>query len=161
MALPAVLIAAQMGLQLYGQYRANQEQAAAEARNAAFLREQANFAERATQREMKLQEIQSKRLRGEQVVGFAQGGVDVGSGSALDFLVDQEASAIEERAAIRSEGDMRVRLASLRADAAQFTADTLSSGSYNTMQAATTILGGASQYASYQSGQQRANAKRG
>lgn len=159
--LPAVLIAAQMGLQLYGQYRANQDQAAAEARNAAFLREQAAFAEATTQREMRLQERQSKLLRGEQTVGFAAGGVDVGSGSALDFLVDQESQAIAERAAIRSEGDMRVRLASLRADASQTTADTLRSGDYNNLQAGATILGGAKDYALYDSGKQRANAKRG
>lgn len=146
---PLVLMGVQMGLQMYGQAQANAAQADAEAKNAWYYRQQAAFAESSTQRELRIQERQQKRLRGEQVVGFASSGVDVGSGSALDFLVDQESDAIEERAAIRSEGDMRVQLALYRGEAADATTRTLRSSSYNNTQTATTLLGGAKDMAAY------------
>lgn len=146
---PLIIMGAQMGLQMYGQQQANRQQAEAEARNAEYYKKQAQFAEQSTQREMRLQERQQARLRGEQIVGFTEGNVDVGSGTALDFLVEQESYSIQERAAIRSEGDMRVELALLRGESAQTTSNTLNSSQYNNTQAAGTILSGASNVMSY------------
>jgi len=143
MAWPMVLMAAGSMIQMFGQAQANAAQSAAEARNAQFLREQAAQQEAATRREMKLQERDQDRLRGAQIGAYASGNVDIGSGSALSFLAEQEAFAIEERAAIRTDGDLRTKLALLRAEDSQSTSDTLGSFQYNVTQGLGTFLSNA------------------
>jgi len=128
---------------MYGQWRANQDQADAEAANAAFLREQAAFFAEAGRREELLQDRESKRLFGNQVSAYAAAGVDIGSGSALAVLAESRANAVEETAAIQKETDLRVRLALLRAQQADSTAKNLRSFKNNALQLGGTALGGA------------------
>lgn len=134
MAWPLILYAVGSAVQMIGQAQANAAQADAEARNAEFLREQERQQQAATRREMRIQERESALTRGLQIGAYASGNIDVGSGSAVAFLAEQEASSIEERAAIRTEGDLRSKLARLRAEDAQGTADTLRSSQFRDSQ---------------------------
>ena len=137
----AVVIGASAAMSIYGQYKANQAQADAEEQNAAFLREQAKFFQRAGDREERIHEQQSKHLFGEQVGAYARGGVDIGSGSALAVLAGSKANAMEEAGAIRSETELRTRLALLRAQQADETAAQLRDPMNNFLQGAGTALG--------------------
>lgn len=146
MAWPLALIAAGTALQVYGNYRANMDQADAEAKNANFYREQAHNFELATQRELKIHQRESNMLFGRQVGAYASAGVKLSSGSALDVLMYSRKSAIEEDYAIQREGDSRVRLAMLRAEQADQTAASLRDPMNNAMQAAGPILSAAGNY---------------
>lgn len=143
MAWPAILMGAGIALNVIGNYRSNMEKADAEAANAVFYREQAQFAKETGERAEKVSERQYAKLYGEQVGAFAAAGVDIGSGTALDFLAESRVVQMEEQAAIRKESSMNVRLASLRAEAALRSAEALRDPMTNALQAGGTILTGA------------------
>lgn len=104
----------------YGEYQANQDQADAEERNAAFYREQAAFAKKAAERQRTIFDRESVILHGQQVGAFAKAGVDTQHSSR--FLAQQVMFRQQESQAIKDEGDMNVRLANLRGEQADETA---------------------------------------
>lgn len=142
MAWPLALMGAGIALNVIGNYRQNMDRADAEAANASFYREQAQFAKETGERTERVSERQYKKLYGEQVGAFAAAGVDIGSGTALDFLAESRVIQMEERAAIRKEASMNVRLATLRADAAMSAAESYRDPINNLLQAGGTILTG-------------------
>jgi hypothetical protein len=130
---PVVLAAMAVGtiIKSYGQIKANEDQAAAEKRNAAFYREQAEFAQRAGDRKRAIFERESDVLYGDQVGAFAKAGVDTGSSSF--FLAQQVFYRQNESFAIKEEADFNVRLAMLRADQATSTARALTNPTTNAL----------------------------
>jgi hypothetical protein len=120
---PAIFMGVGLGLQAYGMFRANNAQAAAEEANAGFFREQADFAREAGDRQRKIFNHESDYLFGDQMSAFAKAGVDTGSSSY--FMSQQVLFRQEESYAIKKEADMNVRLAMLRADQSQQTANSL------------------------------------
>jgi hypothetical protein len=140
-------MAAGIAMNVYGQLKSNADKASAEAANASFYREQAAFAQEAGDRAAAIADRKNKRVLGEEVGAFAKGNVDIGSGSALDVLAEQRTIAIEEQFAIKREADMNVRLANLRANASMDAANAYRDPTNNALQAAGTILTGASHFA--------------
>jgi hypothetical protein len=110
-------------IQGYGQMQANQAQADAEAKNAGFYREQADFAREAGERQIGIFNRESDMLYGEQQSAFAKAGVDTQSSSL--FMAKQMLHRQDESYAIKAESDMNVRLAMLRASQADSTAASL------------------------------------
>lgn len=139
-------IAAGVGvLRAYGQYRANIDQAAAEDENAKFFREQERFAELSSEREEAIFSRQADQLFGNQASAIASSGFEF-SGTNMQIMAETKQRVSEEKAAIRMEGNMRTRLARLRAESTQRGADALRDSQNNTMQAVGTILGSAGPY---------------
>jgi hypothetical protein len=139
MALPLVLMAAGTALQIAGQYSANLAQAQSELANAAFYREQANFARESMFRETDLAERRYEQVRGSQVGAYAYGNVDL-SGSAAMTIAGTVAAKFSELQAIRDKGNLDIKLAVLRGNKSAELAGTLQDAGYNTMQAGRTLL---------------------
>ncbi len=116
----------------------------AEEQNASFYREQAAFAREAGDRQLLLFDRQSKILYGEQESAFAKAGIDTAENSR--FMAQQMLYGSQEKEAIKSEADMNVRLATLRADQAQSDADNAREAA--PYEAFGTFMGGGSQIAS-------------
>ena len=108
----------------FGQIKANNDQAAAERQNAAYYREQADFARKAGDRKRTIFDRESTVVYGDQVAGFAKAGVDTTNSSF--FLAQQVLYRQTESFAIKQESDFNVRLAMLRAEQAESTANALS-----------------------------------
>lgn len=117
------VIAMGLAMKAYGQFTANNDQADAEDQNAAFYREQADFARKAGDRQRMIFDRESVILLGNQTAGFAKSGVS--TTSAADFLAREMLYRQEESQAIKEEADFNVRLAMLRADQSERTADSL------------------------------------
>lgn len=138
----AGVMGAGLVLQTYGRIKANMDQADAEARNASFYREQAQYARETGERQRSIFDNESRILYGEQESAFAKAGVDVSANSYI--LATTMLSRQKESVAIQKEADFNVRLASLRADASDRSAEGLRDPFNNFLQAAGPILGGAS-----------------
>jgi hypothetical protein len=125
---PAAVAFLGAGLMMSGVSRLKERyaQADAEEANASFYREQAKFAKESGDRQLMLFDRQSKVLYGEQRSAFAKAGVDVTESSS--YLAKEMFYGSQENQAIMDERDMNVRLASLRADAAQKNASQMRSG---------------------------------
>lgn len=110
-------------MQSYGRYRATLDQADAEEVNAAWYREQADFAREAGDRQAMIFDRESKILFGEQRSAFAKSGVNPSESSF--FMAQQMLYRSQEGYAIDKEADFNERLANLRANQAQETARSL------------------------------------
>lgn len=137
-----------VGAQLFGQHQANRAQRRAEEQNAAYYREQKALAELAMRREADIFKADAEVFAGEQVTLLAKAGVDL-SGSALMQFANTKMDMSREYVAILKDGAARTRLAELRAQNAQDTADLLGSSSYNTVQTLGTILNASQSYFAY------------
>lgn len=135
-----LLIAAGTALQVYGQYKANVDQAQAEIENAQFYQEQADFARAAQSRQEQIISTDYSRLFGAQKSAYGKGGVDI-SGSAAGVVAATTAAKVSELLAARKKGELDVKLAVLRGQQSQDVANRLNDPGYNTLQAATTVLG--------------------
>lgn len=116
MAFPFVaagLMGAGLVVRAIGRDKANQAEAEIEAQNAAFYREQAQFAEDSGRRAQLIFDRDSVVLFGEQAAGLANAGI--GSSVSSMFMAQQELYRDVESRAIRAEADMNVKLATLRA----------------------------------------------
>lgn len=82
--------------------------------NAAWLEEQAEHARQATNRELLIHERETNEIYGNQVSGVAKGGLDM-SGSPLLLLANTRMREFEEARAIKEQGYLQVREASLKA----------------------------------------------
>lgn len=145
MALPLILFAAGTALSVFGQMQANRDQAQAEFENAAWLDQQAQFAEMSQEREVSIFERQAEQFRGEQIGSFAANNVEL-SGSALDILNDTDVSILEELEAIRLQGQFNIQEATLRARASRNNAARLTDPTTNFLQAGGTALTGAAAF---------------
>jgi hypothetical protein len=121
-----------IAMQGYGRVKANLDQAMEEEMNAGFYREQAEFSRKAGDRQKDIFDRESEVLYGEQLSAFAKAGVDTSSNSL--FMAKTMLFRDQESNAIKEEADFRTRLAMLRADQAQRTADSLSDPFNNAMQ---------------------------
>jgi hypothetical protein len=135
------------GLQVAGNFLGNRAQAKAERANAAYYREQAELTKREKRRAVDIYKTQSDQFIGQKKSIIARSGVDLG-GTLLMQIAGDVASQGREIEAINAEMDAKVRLAHLRAQQADKTANTLSSFGYNVLQAAGS---GLNTYASYMS----------
>jgi hypothetical protein len=135
-----------------GDWKANSDQADEEKQNAAFLREQAQFAQAAGDRQAKIFEDDAEHFYKNQVGLFARNGVQVDA----TVLADTVRRTREGLAAINAETNANVRLALLKGRAADTRADRLSSFGNNFLQASGTAMAGAgsmlSARASYERG---------
>lgn len=109
------MFVAGMALNLYGQYSANQAQAAAEDQNTEFFEAQAKYAEFAGARERKIFADKASYERGQQISAIAASGVDLTSQSALEVIAGQSSNALDELNAIDVKNALDVRLARARA----------------------------------------------
>src|SRR5690606_2906123 len=123
----------------YGQRQAAKAQERAERANAAYHAEQARHAEAQKRRSADIYLRQSTEFLGEQKSLIAKSGVDF-TGSVLSKVISSTYAAEKEYLAILREGDMNVKLASMRADAARRNADFLGSSEYSTILTLGTLL---------------------
>lgn len=137
---PMSMMAVGTGINIFSQWAANMSQAQAEAQNARFYREQADYAIFSMKREMDLASREYEFQYGKVTSAYAGAGVDVGSGSAADNIARVAANQIQELAAIKKKGEMSYRLASSRARRSSQLADTLQNPMFNLTQAGTTLL---------------------
>lgn len=139
MAIPFALMAAGTALQVAGQLRSNLDQAKSELQNAAFYKEQADFAWDASLREADLSRERYTQAGGAQVSAYARGGVDI-SGSAASVAAGTYANMANELGAIRRKGELDFKLAMARSRNAEQNAGNLKDFGYNLLQAGGTVL---------------------
>ena len=138
MPIPLALMSVGTGVQIAGQWLSNWEMAQQERQNAQFYREQADLARLSAMRQEQLAEFDYTYKVGQQIGDYAGSGVDI-SGSAAVTVGGTIKNLIDEVWAIKKKGDMDVKLASMRGDAASKRAGTLASPLYNLLQAGTTL----------------------
>jgi hypothetical protein len=105
-------------VQIYGNVTSANAQSAAERANAAFYREQSEFARRAMMREYNIYNDQAAEFTGEVISQAGKGGAEL-SGSPLLALGTILARQEAERQAILEDGNFKVREAILRAEASE------------------------------------------
>ncbi len=139
MPVPLILMAAGTALQVFGQMKANQDQAQAELANARFYEQQAQFSLTAMYRQEDITSRQYESRRGAQVSAYAKGNVDL-SGSAAITIAETVAQKAEELQAVRAKGELDFHLARARARSAVALAGELTDPMNNLMQAGGTVL---------------------
>jgi peptidyl-tRNA hydrolase len=142
MAIGAVLMGAGLALDAYGNAKANKAQAAAEERNAQFLRRQAHFNQQSGERQLLLFDRESAILHGDQLSAFAKAGID--TASSARFMALEMGFRQEERIAIKDEFRLDVDLARLRAEDSQRAANSLRDPTNQMMQTFGILSRGAS-----------------
>lgn len=138
--LPLILMAVGTAMKIAGDYASNIDRARMETLNAEFFREQANQARMANLNELRMSAAEHSYRRGQLIGAFAGQGLDVSKGSALGIITEEVVRGQEELTALKTKGDLDVKLARLRGFSAQNTADTMGSTMYNATQAGTTLL---------------------
>jgi len=141
----AVMYAAGTYTQMQGQAQADKDQADALAQNASFFREQADYIQKAGDRELSIFTRKSDNITSAQIGAFARSAVDFSDSSAL-WLAAEEQLISREKEAIKAETQMRVRQANFRATQAGSQAEAISETSGQRQFA--TLLGAGAQYAS-------------
>lgn len=134
------LMVAGTALQIVSGWAANMDASFQEAKNAAFYREQANYAAVAALRAKVIAENDYTNKVGTQIGAYASGGVDI-SGSAAITVGGTVKNALDEMRAIELKGQLDTKLAAMRASASQDKADMYGSLGYNLVQGATTGIG--------------------
>lgn len=146
MPIPFALMAAGTALQVFGQYKANMDQADAEMQNAQFYGKEADFALESQFRQSALTSREYEYRAGAQTSAYAKGGVDVGSGSAATTQAATLSQKMLELNAIEKKGNMEFTLARLRQHNAENMATTLRDPFTNILQGGTTVLTNAARY---------------
>lgn len=145
MALPAIFaIGAALGI--YGQLRANQEEAKANDLNALAYQKQKELSALASARELDIFESESAAFLGDQISSFAKAGVDL-SGSALMQIAGTKAAITREHAAITMGAERQASIFDIQARQAKAQAKYLRSPEVFLTQSAGSLLNA---YASYQ-----------
>jgi hypothetical protein len=145
MPVPLVLMAAGTALQVYGNLKANYDQAQAELQNAKFYEDQAQFALDAQFRAESITARNYEARKGAQISAYAKGNVDL-SGSAAVTIAETVAEKAEELSAIQKKGAMDFKLARARSRMASQHAADLQDPMNNLMQASGTVLTNAASY---------------
>lgn len=143
MALPAILMGIGTGMQVFSQWMANLDQQQAEYENAKFYQEQSDLARSQMNRDLDISDREYEARKGATIGAEAASGADVGSGSAVINIAAVAAAKIKELSAIKLQGEMNMKIASLRAKRSNNAGDTLGNTGYNVAQGLTTILGNA------------------
>ena len=146
------------GLQVYGNFKANMDEAEAEAQNLQLMREQSELIKKSTEREKAIYNRASLQEVASIDNAFASSGIRM-DGTALAWKQQQEFIRMQEMEAIELEGRMNLRSAMLKISSTQDKISNLRSFDTNALQAGTTILGGASQLASRNNTETREKAK--
>lgn len=140
------LIGGGTALSIFGSIHSGLAKSNAAMENSLWLEEQAAFIQEATNREYELAKQDQELVIGQQYGAYAMAGVDL-SGSALDTINESFSRASLELEAIRRNGEMQVREASLKANAERNAAGDYKLAGY--LGAASSLLsGGASYYKS-------------
>jgi coproporphyrinogen III oxidase-like Fe-S oxidoreductase len=124
-----------------GGVKSNTDEAESERANSAFYLEQAQFAKDSATREEAIFTDQAERFKKNQAGLFARNGVSM-TGSKIAMLADTDKRIRDEIEAIRREGEMNVKTATLRANASKRNADRLSDPWNNIMQSGGKLLSG-------------------
>jgi hypothetical protein len=130
----AALMAVGTVINGYGKIKANLDQAKEEQLNAGFYRYQADYAQRAGDRQKTIFDRQSQIQYGEQFSAFAKAGIDTQSSSI--FMASEMLYRQQESNAIKEETDFNVRLATMRAEQSDRTAKALKDPMNNFLQVA-------------------------
>jgi hypothetical protein len=130
-------------LQMYGNYKSNMDEAAAEAENEMWMREQAAWIEKSTQRELGIYDRESKNQMASMENAFAKSGISM-EGSALAVRQQEELMRLNELDAIRDQGNMQLREAYLKIGASGKKQAALTSTFGNFTQGAAIGISGAS-----------------
>ena len=107
--------------------------------NAAFYREQAEFAREATNRTLEIYQDDTDTFVGQQKTSIAKSGISL-SGSALLALADTKFKSLREEEAILRDGKFKEQEALLKAGASIDQADRISSFSNNALPAFGTAI---------------------
>lgn len=137
-------------MEVYGNVKANLDQARAEAENAIWMRQQADYIQRSTKREYEIFNRESQENMAALENTFAKAGVSM-AGTALEVQAQEQLKRQQELDAIVDQGNMNMQEAMLKANASQRNADNLGSFKHNALQAATSVVGAGKSYASYNS----------
>lgn len=131
--------AALAAISIFGSVYANYQESLAEEQNAAWLEEQADFIDKAAQREAEIFQREAKNVIGSQVGGYLKSGVKI-SGSALSTINESFALMDKEIEAIWEQRNMRSKEARLKASSSRSHAKRLRGFGYNALQSGTTAL---------------------
>lgn len=144
MAAASAMILGGTGLSIMGQAQSSKAEAEAEFANAAYLKEQADFAREAGRRTVNAFDVEAAEFLGNQKSGFSAGGVAL-SGSPLAVIGDTLARQGVEREGIKLDSFAKEREALLKAGASYSNAKKLSNWKSRFLPAAGTgLVGGAS-----------------
>lgn len=137
----AMISAAGTGLQIYGNYKANMDEAAAEAANESWMREQTKQIQKSTEREIGIYTRDSAAQLAAMENSFAKSGISM-EGSALELKRQQEVIRMEELNAIKEQGEFNLREAYMKIGASRTKQSILTSSTNNILQASATGLRG-------------------
>lgn len=135
-----------MGLQIYGNVKANLDEAEAEAQNVAWMKEQATLIEKTTQREKEIYNRASLNEISAIDNAFASSGIRM-DGTALAYKQQQEFMRMQEMEAIELEGRANLRAAMLKISATENKIRSLTSFETNALQTGSVLLSGAARLA--------------
>ena len=133
-------------VQLYGQQRANRDQARAERANAKEYEAQKRLSQMAARREADIFLTDSASFIGDQVSELAKSGIQM-DGSVLMELAKSRGAASREYAAIQAGAAGQARQFDIRAKSARSMANRVSSSSFNNIQTLGTLLNVGGDYA--------------
>lgn len=136
MAVPLAIMAVGAGLSIYGNIKANKDQAGAIRQNLLWMQHQQAFMDRAFEREERLFKNQAEATVGTQATIAGASGLEM-SGSVLDVMQSTYAAAEDEIAAMRDNASMQRMQMQFNMKQKKTEADRLSSFSYNALQSAT------------------------
>ncbi len=136
MAFPLIAMGAGAALSIYGNIKANQDQASAIRKNILWAAHQQSFMERANEREERLFRNQTNAIVGEQAVTAGASGLEM-SGSVLDVMNSTINAAEDEINAMRDNASMQRMQNSLNIRQMQTESSRLSSTGWNLLQGAT------------------------
>ena len=120
-------------LQMYGNYKANMDEAAAEAANASWMREQQAMIQKSTNRELLNYNKDANDVMAAMENTFAKSGISM-EGSAQVLRQQNELIKMQEINSIVDMGNMQMREASLKIGASQNKQSQLTSGFNNAVQ---------------------------
>lgn len=126
-------------VQLYGQKKANDDQAEAERANAREYQAQKRLSEMAARREADIFLTESASFIGDQVSMLAKSGVQM-DGSSLMEIAKSKSAADREYAAIQAGAASRASMFDMRARQAKNMANRISSSEFNNIQTLGTLL---------------------
>jgi len=133
------------GVKMYGDYKANQDEAKAHRANAAAIQAQKHAAEVAAKRELQIFEDESDQYVGSMVTNIARSGVSL-EGSSLMVIAQEQASIDAEYRAISFQAKERAKLFDMQAAASLTSAKRASDPMNNLLQAAGTATSAVGQY---------------
>lgn len=128
-------------LQIYGNYKANMDEAAAERQNQMWMEEQARWIAKSTERELGIYDRESKNQLAATENAFAVSGISM-EGSAMSLRQQEEFMRMNELDAIAAQGNMQLRESYLKISASGKKQAALTDPTTNIIQGLALGLGG-------------------